>query len=112
MATLSVDSTEDRVVAARGGSFLIEDRAPDEIFTPDDFSEEQRMMGATCAEWMAKDVAPRLSEILALNFATTRELMGKAGALGLLGIEVPQEHGGAGPPQGTAPVAPPHPPRS
>jgi alkylation response protein AidB-like acyl-CoA dehydrogenase len=96
MATMSVDSSEDRVLAARGGSFLIEDRAPEEIFTPEDLTEEQRMMGRTCAEWMAKDVAPRLPEILALNYETTRTLMRKAGALGLLGIEVPEEHGGLG----------------
>jgi alkylation response protein AidB-like acyl-CoA dehydrogenase len=96
MSTALVDRSEDGVVAARGGSFLIEDRAPEEIFTPEDFSEEQRMMGATCAEWMAKDVAPRLPQILALDYPTTRELMAKAGALGLLGIEVPEEHGGLG----------------
>jgi alkylation response protein AidB-like acyl-CoA dehydrogenase len=97
MATMSVDSTgEDRVVAARGGSFLIEERAPEEIFTPEDFSDEQRMIGATCAEWMAKDVAPRLPEILALNYETTRALMRKAGQLGLLAIEISEELGGLG----------------
>jgi alkylation response protein AidB-like acyl-CoA dehydrogenase len=83
-------------VAARGGSFLIEDRSPDEVFTPEDFSDEQRMIGETCVQWMEKDVLPRLPEILAQKFEATRELMRKAGELGLLGIEIPEEYGGLG----------------
>jgi alkylation response protein AidB-like acyl-CoA dehydrogenase len=84
------------VMAAAGGSFLIEERAPQEIFTPEDFTDEQRMMGQTCADWMEKDVRPRLAEILALNYETTRQLMRKAGELGLLAIEIPEEYGGLG----------------
>ncbi|HET6284361.1 MAG TPA: acyl-CoA dehydrogenase family protein [Polyangia bacterium] len=84
------------VIAARGGSFLIEDRKPEEVFTPEDFSDEQRMMGRTCADWMEGDVAPKLDQILALNYETTRQLMRKAGDLGLLSIEIPEEYGGLG----------------
>ena len=84
------------IIAARGGSFLIEDRKPDEVFTPEDFSDEQRMMGQTCADWMEGDVAPKLDQILALNYETTRQLMRKAGELGLLSIEIPEEYGGLG----------------
>ncbi|HEY2902781.1 MAG TPA: acyl-CoA dehydrogenase family protein [Polyangia bacterium] len=96
MATMSVEKIQDQVVAARGGSFLLEERAPAEIFTPEDLTDEQRMMGATCAEWMAKDVVPALPQILALNYETTRKLMRKAGDLGLLAIEIPEEYGGLG----------------
>ncbi|MEA2696525.1 MAG: hypothetical protein QOI66_796, partial [Myxococcales bacterium] len=96
MATMTVDRTSDRVVAPKGGSFLIEDRASAEIFTPEDFTEEQRMMGASCAEFMAKDVVPALPQILALEYETTRRLMRKAGDLGLLAIEIPEEYGGLG----------------
>ena len=88
--------TQARVLAARGGSFLIEDRAPEEVFTPEDFSEEQRMIGETAAQFMERDVMPRLAEILALKYETTRELLRKAGELGLLGIEIPEEYGGLG----------------
>jgi len=88
--------TQARVLAARGGSFLIEDRAPEEVFTPEDFSEEQRMIGETTAQFMERDVMPRLPEILALKYETTRELLRKAGELGLLGIEIPEEYGGLG----------------
>ncbi|HVR62509.1 MAG TPA: acyl-CoA dehydrogenase family protein [Polyangia bacterium] len=95
---MSVDKAkaQDGVVAARGGSFLIEDRAPDEVFTPEDLSDEQRMIGATCADWMAKDVVPALPQILKLDYPTTRALMRKAGDAGLLAIEIPEEYGGLG----------------
>jgi len=88
--------TKPAVVAARGGSFLIEDRAPDEVFTPEDFSDEQRMIGDTAQEFMEKEMVPRLPEILSLRYDATRELLRKAGELGLLGVEIPEEYGGLG----------------
>ena len=88
--------TKTPVVAARGGSFLIEDRTPEEVFTPEDFTDEQRMIGETAADFMEKEMVPRLPEILHLKYETTRELLRKAGELGLLGIEVPEEYGGLG----------------
>ena len=84
------------VVAARGGSFLIEDRAPDEVFTPEDLSEEQVMIGDTAEDFMVKEVVPRLPALLKLDYELNRELLRKAGELGLLGIEVPEEYGGLG----------------
>jgi alkylation response protein AidB-like acyl-CoA dehydrogenase len=91
-------ATETRtpVVAARGGSFLIEDRAPEEVFTTEDLSDEQRMIADTTADFMEKEMVPRIPEILALKYEVTRELMKKAGDLGLLGIEIPEEYGGLG----------------
>ena len=88
--------TQASVIAARGGSFLIEDRAPDEIFTPEDFTEEQRMIGETADEFMIGEVVPRLPQLLKLDCELNRELLRKAGELGLLGIEVPEEYGGLG----------------
>ncbi len=84
------------VVAAKGGSFLTEGRTPEEVFTPEDFSDEQRMIADTAAEFMEKEVLPRLPEILSLKYEATRELIRKAGELGLLGIEIPEEYGGLG----------------
>jgi alkylation response protein AidB-like acyl-CoA dehydrogenase len=84
------------VVAAKGGSFLIEDRAPDEIFTPEDFTEEQVMIGQTADDFMVKEMAPRLPALLKLDYELSRELLRKAGELGLLGVEVPEEYGGLG----------------
>ena len=91
-------ATETRtpVVAARGGGFLIEERKVEEVFTPEDFTDEQRMIGETAAEFMEKEMVPRIPEILALKYETTRSLLRKAGELGLLGVEIPEEYGGAG----------------
>jgi alkylation response protein AidB-like acyl-CoA dehydrogenase len=88
--------TQPHVVAARGGSFLIEDRTPDEIFTPEDLSEEQAMIGQTADDFMLNEVVPRLPQLLKLDYELNRELLRKAGALGLLGVEVPEEYGGLG----------------
>jgi alkylation response protein AidB-like acyl-CoA dehydrogenase len=96
-AAMKKDATAtEKVVAARGGSFLIEDRAPEEIFTPEDFSDEQRMMADTCAQWMDKDVLPKMPQILKLDYDVIRGYLKKAGELGLLGIEIPEEYGGLG----------------
>jgi alkylation response protein AidB-like acyl-CoA dehydrogenase len=88
--------TQRPVLAARGGSFLIEERRVEEVFTPEDFSDEQRMIGDTAAEFMEKEMVPRIPEILALKYETTRSILRKAGELGLLGVEIPEEYGGLG----------------
>jgi alkylation response protein AidB-like acyl-CoA dehydrogenase len=84
------------IVAARGGSFLIEDRVPDEVLTPEDLTEEQAMIGQTADEFMVKELVPRLPELLKLDYELSRALLRKAGDLGLLGVEVPEEYGGLG----------------
>ena len=89
-------TTQVPVLAARGGSFLIEERQVEEVFTPEDFSEEQRMIGDTAAEFMEREMMPRLPEILALKYEATRDLFRKAGELGLLGVEIPEAFGGLG----------------
>jgi alkylation response protein AidB-like acyl-CoA dehydrogenase len=88
--------TTTQVVAARGGSFLVEDRSPDEVFAPEDFSDEQRMIGQTAADFVESEVVPRIPDILALKYEATRDLLRKAGELGLLGVEIPEEYGGLG----------------
>jgi alkylation response protein AidB-like acyl-CoA dehydrogenase len=84
------------VVAARGGSFLLEDRSTDEVFTPEDFTEEQRMIARAAEDFMETEMVPRLPEILGLRYEATRELLRKAGEVGLLGVEIPAEYGGLG----------------
>jgi alkylation response protein AidB-like acyl-CoA dehydrogenase len=88
--------TKAPVVAARGGSFLIEERTPDEVFTPEDLSEEQLMIGRTAEEFMVQELVPRLPALHRLDYELNRELLRKAGELGLLGVEVPEEYGGLG----------------
>ena len=88
--------TSEAVVAEalKGGGFLIEDRSPTAVFTPEDYSEEQRMLAQTGRDFMEKDVLPKVSQILKLDYEAIRALMRKAGEIGLLAIEVPEEYGG------------------
>ncbi|HEX4285364.1 MAG TPA: acyl-CoA dehydrogenase family protein [Terracidiphilus sp.] len=84
------------IVAAGGGSFLIESRTPAEVFTPEDLGEEQRQFAGTAAEFALHEILPAADDIEAKKPGTLRGLMGKAGELGLTGIEVPEEYGGMG----------------
>jgi len=80
----------------KGGSFLIEDRDPEEVFTPEDISDEQHMFARTAEEFLRKEVIPREDAIYAKDYQVHRELMQKAGELGLLSIDIPEKHGGLG----------------
>ena len=80
----------------KGGSFLVEDRNPEDIFTPEDISEEQRMFARTAEEFLRKEVIPREDAIYAKDYSVHRELMQKAGELGLLSIDIPEKYGGLG----------------
>src|SRR5262245_7892675 len=80
----------------KGGSFLIEDLAPEDIFTPEDINEEQRMFARTAEEFLRKEVIPREDEIYAKDYSVHRELMQKAGEIGLLSIDIPEKYGGLG----------------
>jgi alkylation response protein AidB-like acyl-CoA dehydrogenase len=81
-----------RVIA--GGSFLIEERSPDEIMTPEDFSDEQRQIARTASEFVRNEVIPAAEEIEAKHFDVTRALLKKAGDLGLMAVDIPEEYGG------------------
>jgi alkylation response protein AidB-like acyl-CoA dehydrogenase len=82
------------IKAAAGGSFLLEERLPEEIFTPEDFTEEQRQMGSTAASFVRNEVLPVAAAIEAKDFETTRKLLRVAGQLGLMAVDVPEEFGG------------------
>jgi alkylation response protein AidB-like acyl-CoA dehydrogenase len=82
--------------AIKGGSFLIEDRTPAEVFTPEDINEEQRMFAATAEEFLRKEVIPREDGIYAKDYKVHRQLMRMAGELGLLSIDIPEAYGGLG----------------
>ncbi|HVE57534.1 MAG TPA: acyl-CoA dehydrogenase family protein, partial [Pyrinomonadaceae bacterium] len=87
-----------------GGSFLIERRTPEEIFTPEDFSEEHRMIADTCREFVASEVAPNVAAMEKHDWQTARDLVKKAGDLGLHGATVPEELGGLDLDQTTAAI--------
>lgn len=83
--------------AIKGGEFLIRETQAHEIFIPEDFNEEQRMIAQTCKDFLKQEVYPKLDEIDSMKDLTLMpKLMDKAGELGLLGTSVPQELGGFG----------------
>jgi alkylation response protein AidB-like acyl-CoA dehydrogenase len=92
MSVAAVNTT-----SIKGGEFLVKETAASQIFIPEEFTEEQRMIAETCRDFLAKEVWPRLDEI---DHAKSPELisglMDKAGELGLLGTVVPEEYGGFG----------------
>ena len=77
-----------------GGGFLLEERATADVFTPEDFSEQQRMIGQTTEEFAVKEILPQADKIEHKDHAISRELLKKAGDLGLSGVEVPEAYGG------------------
>lgn len=81
----------------KGGEFLIKETTADQVFIPEDFNEEQRMMAQTCEDFIEKEIVPRLDEIdEAKDPALMSSLLDKAGELGLLGTGVPQKYDGFG----------------
>ena len=89
-------ATENKA-SIKGGEFLIKDTDASQVFIPEEFTEEQQMIAATCREFLAKEIWPRLDEIdRAESPALMSSLMDKAGELGLLGTSVPEEYGGFG----------------
>ncbi|HEX3282700.1 MAG TPA: acyl-CoA dehydrogenase family protein [Pyrinomonadaceae bacterium] len=80
----------------KGGAFLIEERTPDEIFTPEDFTEEHRMIAETTRQFIDNEVNPRVDELEHHDWALARELVKKAAELGLISANIPEEYGGLG----------------
>jgi alkylation response protein AidB-like acyl-CoA dehydrogenase len=80
----------------KGGSFLIEERTPSEIFTPEDFNEEHRMIADTTRQFMDAEVLPRIGELENKDWTLARELVKQAADLGLVGAGIPEEYGGLG----------------
>jgi butyryl-CoA dehydrogenase len=78
----------------KGGSFLIESRLPDEIFTPEEMTDEHRLIAQTAQEFIDKEIVPHLDEIEEKEPGVLRELLKKAAELGFCSTDVPQRHGG------------------
>jgi len=79
-----------------GGEFLINDISHEDVFTPEDFSEEHRMIYETAKDFIQKEVLPQMDKIEHKDHEVVLSLLRKAGELGLLGTDVPEEYGGLG----------------
>ena len=89
MATTAIPRTK-----ILGGSFLLEERQASEVFTPEDFSEQQQMIGQTTEEFAINEILPQAEKIEHKDYAISRDLLKKAGELGLSGVEIPEAYGG------------------
>jgi len=81
---------------ARGGAWLIEDAPADSIFTPEKLSDEHRLISQTADEFMTNEVQPAIERLEQKDWALARQLVRRAGELGLLGTDVPEAFGGVG----------------
>jgi alkylation response protein AidB-like acyl-CoA dehydrogenase len=77
-----------------GGSFLLESRRPEEVFTPEDFTEQHRLIGQTAEEFAVNEILPSAEKIEHKDFSVTLALLKKAGELGLSSVEIPEAYGG------------------
>ncbi|WP_299781752.1 acyl-CoA dehydrogenase family protein [uncultured Formosa sp.] len=89
-----METTEKDII--RGGQFLIKDTQCEDVFTPEDFSEEQIMMKEAVMEFNEREIIPNKAKFEAKDYALTEEVMRKAAELGFLGVSVPEAYGGLG----------------
>ncbi|MFI1745512.1 acyl-CoA dehydrogenase family protein [Thalassobellus sediminis] len=80
----------------RGGQFLVKETNCEDIFTPEDFSEEQNMMKEAVTEFVDRELWPNKARFEAKDYALTESCMQKAGEMGFLGVSVPEAYGGMG----------------
>jgi alkylation response protein AidB-like acyl-CoA dehydrogenase len=78
----------------KGGSFLVEDVALDRVFTPEDFTDEHKMIAKTTEDFVAQEVVPVIEKLENHEFEHSVKLLKSAGDIGLLGADVPEEYGG------------------
>jgi len=78
----------------QGGSFLFSPGNPQDIFTPEDFNDEHRLIAGTVAQFIEERIMPRMEEIEAQKPGLMQELILEAGEIGLLGADIPPEFGG------------------
>lgn len=91
-----METIEQKTNLIRGGQFIVKETQAHEVFTPEDFSEEQQMMRDSVKEFVDREIWAVKEEFEKKNYALTEDIMRKAGELGFLGIAVPEEYGGMG----------------
>jgi alkylation response protein AidB-like acyl-CoA dehydrogenase len=90
MATTTTEPTAKMI----GGSFLIQDCPPQNVFTPEDFTEQHRLIAQTAEEFANNEIIPNIDRMEKKEFSINRELVRKAGTLGLSAVDTPEAYGG------------------
>jgi hypothetical protein len=91
---MATETAEKEIL--RGGQFLVQETKCSAIFTPEDFTEEQKMMKESVMEFVDREIWPHKPRFEKKDYALTEEVMRKAGELGLLGVAVPEKYDGLG----------------
>ncbi len=89
MATTAISTTR-----ISGGSFLLDDRNPQDVFTPEDFTEQHQLIAQTAEDFAVNEIVPNIDKMEHKDFSITRDLLKKAGELGLSSAEIPEAYGG------------------
>lgn len=93
---MSTQTDTDKKDLLRGGQFLVKETRCEDVFTPEDFNEDQKMMKESVREFVDREIWPHKEEFEKKNYKLTEELMQKAGEMGFLGVSVPEEYEGLG----------------
>src|SRR6516164_3277418 len=91
MATVAVPNKAKLV----GGSFLIEEHSTDQVFTPEDLTEEHQQIVRTTEEFARNEILPNVEKIEHKEWAVTRELLRKACEIGIANVDIPEQYGGS-----------------
>src|ERR1035438_10540335 len=81
-------------ITIAGGSLLLEERKTDDVFTPEDFTEQHRLIAQTAEEFAVNEIVPNIEKMERKDFSVSRELLRKAGEMGLSSAEIPEAYGG------------------
>lgn len=93
---MSIETDKTKKELLRGGQFLVKETKSEDVFTPEDFSEEQKMMRDSVKEFVDREIWPKKEEFEKKNYQLTEDLMKKAGEMGFLGVSVPEAYEGLG----------------
>ena len=88
--------TQQEKEILRGGQFIVKETKCEDVFTPEDFNEEQKMMRDSVKEFNDREIIPHKDRFEAKDYALTEEVMRKAGEMGFLSVSVPEAYGGMG----------------
>lgn len=91
-----MSDTKAKEKAIKGGEYIIRDTKPEDIFTPEEWTEEQNMIASMCDDFITQEVVPNLDRIDKMEEGLMPSVLDKAGELGLLGLSVPEDLGGMG----------------